>query len=81
VTDTWEERETYDPARSTVGCPKGCYDMDWCLASLVVPCAIPRQSEPDPTAQFNPACGCLLRSKCDGCQVCTNCDACYCKED
>jgi hypothetical protein len=81
VTATWEEREAYDPARSTVRCPKGCYDLDWCLGSLAVPCARPGRTDPDPSGQFNPACGCLLASKCPGCQVCTVCDACYCHEE
>jgi hypothetical protein len=66
--------------QSTVGCPKGCRDMDWCLASLIVPCAIPSERTPDPSGQFN-VCGCLMSSKCSGCQVCTSCDACYCNEE
>lgn len=60
-------------------CPRGCKDMDWCLASLVVPCAIER--EPDPSSQFNPVCGCLRSQRCDGCMTCTFCDGCYCNEE
>lgn len=28
----------------------------------------------------NPICGCHLASKCGSCNVCTNCDGCYCGE-
>jgi hypothetical protein len=28
----------------------------------------------------NPICGCHLASKCLGCNVCMNCDSCYCGE-
>lgn len=80
MTVAWEDRERYDPALSTIGCPKGCYDMDWCLASLVQPCARER-TKPDPTGQFNPACGCLERERCPGCQICTTCEGCFCNEE
>lgn len=29
----------------------------------------------------NPVCGCHLSAKCRGCNVCTDCDGCYCGED
>jgi hypothetical protein len=29
----------------------------------------------------NPVCGCHLASKCGSCNVCTDCDGCYCWED
>ena len=29
----------------------------------------------------NPVCGCHLASKCGTCNVCTDCDGCYCYED
>ncbi len=35
---------------------------------------------PDETGRFQP-CGCLERSRCSGCGVCSNCDGCYCGED
>lgn len=29
----------------------------------------------------NPICGCHLSAKCRGCNVCTDCDGCYCGEE
>ena len=37
-------------------------------------------SEPQPPPDCNPIGGCHLASKCGTCNVCTDCDGCYCNE-